>query len=141
MKLISLKATDFESLDIISALSHGAIFYNTSFDFQDQCFKILVNRFMWENAVEKTDALDNADDESFFRVHNVITFSNVSSFKLFGFDVNDLNPMVILSIHASEQEINISISDNRHILLNCRDIMVTSIDTGNPWPTQNLHLL
>ena len=155
-----LKATDFESLDVISTLMYNAIFYSTSFHFHDNVFQLFANRFMWEEAVkhisgEANDELDEAvsDDEHtliafdkksyhkhFRRTHAVLTFYNVESVDLFGIDRSSA-PMTILAIHASDNEIHIVIANKKHIRLRCSDIRVHYSHDPQYWFSHNLHAL
>jgi len=133
-KPLKLKATDFESLDVISTLTHDAIFYATSIDYNNNNFKMLINRFRWEEAITVSDSQSH-----FTREHAILSFHNITKVNIFNV-TNTTKPLVLMAIHASKDEINLSLAFQQHITLNCQNILVYCESAPKQWLTHNIHI-
>lgn len=133
---LKLKATDFASLDVVSTLTHDSIFYTTSIDYSDQNFKILINRFRWEDAIQ---AISVQHPEHFTREHAILSFYNITKVDMFNIK-STVKPLVLMAIHASENEINLSLAFQQHITLYCKEILVYCESAPKQWYTHNIHV-
>lgn len=133
-KPLKLKATDFESLDVISTLTHDAIFYATSIDYNNNNFKMLINRFRWEEAITAS-----CSQPHFTREHAILSFNNITKVDMFNV-TNTTKPLVLMAIHASTDEINLSLAFQQHITLHCQNILVYCESAPKQWYTHNIHI-
>jgi len=132
MSHLKLKATTIEECDIISSLFQDSIFHVQchSFDNDKGCFHLLLNRFCWE------DLSNYEQDKCYYRANSGLYIHNVTDVKVNkSFKNNRHNYLTLLAIHASENEINIMFSDNKHVCISVNGILVYLQDLHEKYPT------
>lgn len=139
---LALKATSLDECDLISALLQDSIYHLSHSDFHEEarCFYIMLNRFCWELCTEKAGGSDvNFSDgnECYYRALCGLYIHNVESVHINGnFSVKEDHPYCnLLSMHASENEMNLLFSGNKHICLHVSGICVFLKDLHEEHPT------
>ncbi|GHU14758.1 hypothetical protein FACS189449_11880 [Alphaproteobacteria bacterium] len=129
---LCVKANDYDGCDVISSLLQDSIFhiYAPSFHEDRGCLRLLLNRFCWESA-------GNSDNADLFRVHSGLYIYNVKSVV-----VNDNFKKIkeevylnLLTMHASQDEINILFSGHKSICIKIDGICVYLKDLHDRHPT------
>lgn len=132
MTPLSLKATTIEECDVISTLCQDSIFHFQHHDFDESngCFTLMLNRFCWED-------MDKFEEEGcYFRVLSALCIHNVESIVVNkGFQNNRHAYLNLLAIHASDREINLLFSDNKHICVSSSKKLVLLVDLNDKHPT------
>lgn len=129
---LNLKATDSFECDILSSLLQDSIFHISfhSFDKEKSCFIMMVHRFCWEH-----ENLNN--EHSDFRVHSGLYIHHVKDVKFNGSIVRNKEDkfLNLLTMHASDNEINFIFSENKHILVEVEKISIYLKDLHDKTPT------
>lgn len=118
---LNLKATDIFECDILSALLQDAIFYISfhSFHKEESCFRMMVHRFCWEHE-------EKEEEHSNFRVHSGLYIHHVKDVKFNSAITNKQHEkfLNLLTMHASDNEINFIFSENKHIVVEVEKIAI-----------------
>ena len=127
-----LKATTLEECDVISSLFQDAILHVQchSFDSHAGCFHLMLNRFCWED-------YDNYEsNQCYYRVNSGLYIHNVVDIRVNkSFRENHHNYLTLLAIHASDHEVNLMFSDNKHICVSINGILIYLQDLHEKYPT------
>ena len=139
-KKLFLKASDVESCDIISSLMQDSIFHVSALSFHDdrKCLRLMINRFCWE--LVKDDPENEHQKQRYFRVHSGLYIHNIENiiindnFK----DIKGEKYVSLLSMHASNEEINMLFSGHKTACIKVKDICVYLKDLHDKYPTPSL---
>ncbi|MDR0968686.1 MAG: DUF2948 family protein [Holosporaceae bacterium] len=128
-----IKAEDLAGCDLISSLIQDSIFHLSfhSFHKEQKRFRLMLNRFCWESVK------DFEKEGCYYRVHSGLYIHNVDSI-IANDDVKKDRYLNLLTFHASEKEINMVFSDNKHICIKINGVLVYLKDLHDRYPTTSL---
>ena len=141
---LTLVARDDKDLQVISAcLQDGLVrIGDLQFFSGERRFVALINRFMWEDEVDKSRDEAAGGDRRFAsarmhqRVHCGIAFDGVRSIRMRGINRQDKNRILnLLTVRPDEGGISLVFSGAATIRLEADGIACRMEDLDEPWPT------
>ena len=135
--LLKLRAEDEDDLRVLSAQLQDALvpIADMAFLNVEQSFVMVVNRFMWERAVEP-----NAPDSepTFLRTNCGVRFYGVRGVRYRGLDRTDRRQVLnLLSIEAADGRILLRFAGGGDVRLDCDAVDCRIQDIDEPWPTRH----
>ncbi len=130
LKLLAIQPLDLEVLS--SYLQDGLLSVSSlDYDSKNGRFSCLVNRFCWETIDHKKD------QNSYYRVHTGLCFSEVLEVHLRGFHQSSSRRILnILSLTMpSKNHVHFLFSDDHEIRIKIQDLYCQFADLDHPWPT------
>ncbi|MDR2067883.1 MAG: DUF2948 family protein [Holosporaceae bacterium] len=129
---MAIKADSIDGCDLISSLLQDSIFHisHHSFNENKKCLRLMLNRFCWESIG------DFAETQCYFRVHSGLYIQNIDSISVNdNFRNGDDAYLSLLTLHASEKEINLIFSDHKHVCININGLLIHLKDLHDKYPT------
>jgi hypothetical protein len=132
-KDLSIKAENFEECDLISSFLQDSIFHISFHSFHEErkCFRLMLNRFCWESA----DSFEK--NKCYHRVHSGLYIYHSSSVVASNNIIRD-QYLSLLTIHASQNEINLIFSENKHICVRVDNLLIYLKDLHDKYSTLSI---
>jgi hypothetical protein len=131
---IKLHAQHPDHIQVISSHLQDSVVAASSFahDTDQHTFKLLSNRFCWENFLNSTNSVKS-------RVHCGIHFDHVLSVRKKNIHPHHPEKFYnLLSLHATENEVTLHFSGQSEICIEVKEISCKMADLHEPYPTQFL---
>lgn len=131
LEKLLIKAETLEDSDIISSLVQDSIFHITYHAYHEdkKCLRLMLNRFCWE-LVDKFD-----EHQCYYRVHAGLYIHAVESISVNSNFMRSRGYLNLLAMHASDKEVNILFSENKHICVNISKVQIYLKDLHEKQPT------
>ena len=132
MERVCLKACSIQDCDVISSLLQDSILTLSSHKYypSHNCLRLMLNRFCWESQ-HKID-----EEQCYHRVHSGLYIHNVKNvFVNNNFYSGECRYLNLLAMHASEKEINLLFSENKHMYVEIDGLLVYLKDLHDKYPT------
>lgn len=132
-KLLKLKVTSKEDLDVLSALLQDSIYKFSMCSYHEhykKCFRMIFNRFCWENN----------SDGSFYRSHIGLYIHNVESISINQNILNNPNAKylnLLTCSYSDDNNLYFIFSGDKKIRFHVNDILIYAKDLHDHWPTHN----
>ncbi len=155
---LRLRAADAEDLAVLSAELQDALvpIVDMSYLPEQRQFAMVVNRFMWETAVDGAPGMAGAESDPagetaanpaagvatervYLRTHCGVRFDGVAAVRTRGIDRRDRQQILsLLAIRCEDDAITLHFAGGAMVRLEVGGITAYLADLGDPWPTRRL---
>jgi hypothetical protein len=139
--LLKLRAVDEEDLKVVSAQLQDALvpIADMAYLADDQSFVMVVNRFMWEQALAaEMEAEAGSGPPTYLRTNCAVSFCGVAGVRYRGLNRRDRQLVLeLLAVEPADPGLLLRFAGGADVWLDCERVDCRMQDLDEPWPTRH----